>query len=60
MEWWKTSANARHAYSFPRIYGIMNDGKLSYDIGRDGQGQEIGSCSVPLFPFPRSPCRWFH
>lgn len=40
------SANSRHSYSFPRIYGIMNDGKKSYDVGKDGQGQEIGSCSV--------------
>ncbi|GAA5955006.1 hypothetical protein JCM21900_002758 [Sporobolomyces salmonicolor] len=41
-----TYANSRHAYSFPRIYGVLNDGKKSYDIGKDGQGQEIGSCSL--------------
>lgn len=40
------SANSRHSYSFPRIYGIMNDGTKSYDVGKDGQGQEIGACSV--------------
>lgn len=40
------SANSRHAFSFPRIYAIMNDGKMSYDVGKDGQGQEIGACSV--------------
>lgn len=42
------SANSRHSYSFPRIYGIMNDGTKSYDVGKDGQGQEIGACSVRL------------
>ncbi|ORY85353.1 legume-like lectin family-domain-containing protein [Leucosporidium creatinivorum] len=41
-----TYANSRHSYSFPRIYAIMNDGKKSYDVGKDGQGQEIGSCSL--------------
>lgn len=40
------SANSRHSYAFPRIYGIVNDGKKSYDSGKDGQGQEAGSCSV--------------
>ncbi|GAA5857235.1 hypothetical protein JCM8547_009390 [Rhodosporidiobolus lusitaniae] len=41
-----TYANSRHAYSFPRIYAILNDGKKSYEVGRDGQGQEIGACSI--------------
>ncbi|GAA5831841.1 hypothetical protein JCM11251_003905 [Rhodosporidiobolus azoricus] len=41
-----TYANSRHAYSFPRIYGILNDGKKSYEVGRDGQGQELGACSI--------------
>ncbi|GAA6059102.1 hypothetical protein JCM10212_002073 [Sporobolomyces blumeae] len=41
-----TYANSRHAYSFPRIYAILNDGKKSYDSGKDGQGQEIGACSL--------------
>ena len=47
------SANSRHAYSFPRIYAILNDGKKAYDGGKDGQGQEIGACSVstPLEEF---------
>lgn len=40
------SANARHSYAFPRIYAIMNDGKSAYNGDKDGQGQEIGSCSV--------------
>lgn len=44
----RRSANSRHSYSFPRIYGIMNDGTVSYDTGKDGQGQEVGSCSVCL------------
>ncbi|GAA5947560.1 hypothetical protein JCM10213_005159 [Rhodosporidiobolus nylandii] len=41
-----TYANSRHAYSFPRIYAILNDGKKSYEVGKDGQGQEIGACSL--------------
>ncbi|GAA5896686.1 Uip5p [Sporobolomyces salmoneus] len=41
-----TYANSRHAYSFPRIYAILNDGKKAYDSGKDGQGQEIGACSL--------------
>ncbi|KAK4696397.1 hypothetical protein P7C70_g8387, partial [Phenoliferia sp. Uapishka_3] len=41
-----TYANSRHSYAFPRIYGIVNDGKKSYEIGKDGQGQEAGSCSL--------------
>lgn len=40
------SANARHSYAFPRIYAIMNDGTKQYNSDKDGQGQEIGSCSV--------------
>lgn len=41
-----TYANEKHTYSFPRIVGILGDGKMKYDFGRDGEGQEIGSCSV--------------
>ncbi|SCV68665.1 BQ2448_786 [Microbotryum intermedium] len=41
-----TYANSRHSYSFPRIYAIKNDGTKSYEVGTDGQGQEIGGCSL--------------
>lgn len=49
-------------YSFPEIVAILNDGSKSYDLGKDGAGQESGRCSVsvmlfglvPLFGTPRS------
>ncbi|KAJ7750032.1 legume-like lectin family-domain-containing protein [Mycena maculata] len=39
-----TYANSRHGYSFPRIMGMLGDGKTSYNFGNDGDGQEIGAC----------------
>jgi mannose-binding lectin 2 len=44
-------ANGRHAYSFPRVSSMLGDGKTSYDFGKDGEGQDIGACSVLCFPF---------
>jgi len=41
-----TYANARHAYSFPRITAMLGDGKTSYDFANDGDGQSIGGCSA--------------
>jgi len=41
-----TFSNTRHSYSFPRILGMIGDGKTSYNVGNDGDGQEIGSCSA--------------
>ncbi|KAF9563007.1 hypothetical protein CPC08DRAFT_794567 [Agrocybe pediades] len=41
-----TYSNARHSYSFPRIVGMLGDGKTKYDFGNDGDGQEIGACSA--------------
>lgn len=41
-----TYANARHAYSFPRISGFLFDGSTSYEFGNDGDGQTIGACSA--------------
>lgn len=41
-----TYANSRHSYAFPRIYAIVNDGKKAYEVGKDGQGQDSGSCSI--------------
>ncbi|KDE06035.1 hypothetical protein MVLG_03589 [Microbotryum lychnidis-dioicae p1A1 Lamole] len=41
-----TYANSRHSYSFPRIYAIKNDGTKAYEVGKDGQSQEIGGCSL--------------
>ena len=42
-------ANARHEYAFPRIVGILGDGKTKYNYGSDGDEQAIGACSVCLF-----------
>jgi len=41
-----TYANSRHSYSFPQIIAFMNDGSKSYDLGKDGAGQEDGRCSI--------------
>ena len=43
-------ANSHHDYSFPRVVGILGDGKTKYDYGNDGHDQAIGACSVSLFP----------
>ncbi|KAA1089287.1 hypothetical protein PGT21_012996 [Puccinia graminis f. sp. tritici] len=40
-----TFPNARHAYAFPRILGMINHGYTSFDVGQDGDGQEAGACS---------------
>ncbi|KAF7289284.1 Mannose ER-Golgi intermediate compartment [Mycena indigotica] len=41
-----TYANSRHSYAFPRVMGMIGDGKTSYDVGNDGDGQEVGACSA--------------
>jgi len=41
-----TYANGRHEYTFPRIVGILGDGKTKYNYGDDGDGQAIGACSA--------------
>ncbi|KDR75533.1 hypothetical protein GALMADRAFT_156539 [Galerina marginata CBS 339.88] len=41
-----TYANEKHTYSFPRIVGILGDGKMKYNFGGDGEGQEVGACSA--------------
>jgi len=41
-----TYANARHAYSFPRINAMVGDGEKSYDYGNDGDSTSIGACSI--------------
>lgn len=48
-----TYANARHSFSFPRVIGYVGDGEHEYDYGNDGDGQDIGGCSV-RFAIPRS------
>ena len=39
-------ANSRHTYSFPRVVGMLGDGKTSYDQANDGEGTHIGACSA--------------
>ncbi len=39
-------ANSRHAYSFPRVVGMLGDGKTSYDHDHDGEGTMLGGCSA--------------
>jgi len=41
-----TYANSRHSYSFPRVVGMLGDGKTSYDVGNDGDSTQIGACSA--------------
>ncbi|KAG7449971.1 ERGIC53, mannose lectin, ER-golgi intermediate compartment [Guyanagaster necrorhizus] len=41
-----TYANSRHPYAFPRITGMIGDGKTSYDFQNDGDKQGIGACSL--------------
>ena len=43
-------ANARHNYAFPRVSGMIGDGKTSYDFGSDGEDQVLGGCSVSIKP----------
>ena len=42
-------SNAHHDYAFPRIVGILGDGKTKYNYGDDGDKQAIGACSVSPF-----------
>ncbi|RXW22369.1 hypothetical protein EST38_g3481 [Candolleomyces aberdarensis] len=41
-----TYANDRHGYGFPRVVGVLLDGKTKYDYGNDGDSQALGGCSV--------------
>ncbi|KAI0338377.1 concanavalin A-like lectin/glucanase [Trametopsis cervina] len=41
-----TYANSRHSYSFPRLVGMLGDGKTSYDHDSDGDTTTIGGCSA--------------
>jgi mannose-binding lectin 2 len=41
-----TYANSHHDYSFPRIVGVLGDGKTKYNYGNDGDDQAIGGCSA--------------
>ncbi|EGG10662.1 uncharacterized protein MELLADRAFT_47114 [Melampsora larici-populina 98AG31] len=43
-----TFPNSRHSYSFPRIIGMTNNGYMSYDVRKDGDGQESGACSLSI------------
>lgn len=47
-------ANSRHTYGFPRIVGMLGDGKTAYDHDSDGDANSIGSCSV-WYPFLSTP-----
>ena len=44
-----TYANERHTYGFPRIVGVLLDGKTQYDWGNDGDSQALGGCSVRFY-----------
>ncbi|KAF8678963.1 Legume-like lectin family, partial [Rhizoctonia solani] len=39
-------ANSRHTYAFPRIMGMLGDGKTVYDVGNDGASNELAACSA--------------
>ncbi|KAF8554927.1 hypothetical protein OG21DRAFT_1439471 [Imleria badia] len=41
-----TYANSRHTYGFPRIVGMLGDGKTAYDQAHDGEANSIGGCSA--------------
>jgi len=41
-----TYSNTRHSYSFPRILGMIGDGKQRYDQGSDGDTNAAGACSA--------------
>ncbi|CUA74527.1 L-type lectin-like domain-containing protein C126,08c [Rhizoctonia solani] len=41
-----TYANSRHTYAFPRIMGMLGDGKTSYDLANDGASNELAGCSA--------------
>ncbi|CAE6489410.1 unnamed protein product [Rhizoctonia solani] len=43
-----TYANSRHTYAFPRIMGMLGDGKTSYDSGNDGASNELAACSANI------------
>ena len=48
-------ANSQHAYGFPRITGVVLDGKTDYDYGNDGDSQAIGACTVRAYSVPDLP-----
>ncbi|KAH7883239.1 legume-like lectin family-domain-containing protein [Phlebopus sp. FC_14] len=41
-----TYANSRHSYGFPRIVGMLGDGRTSYDQAHDGEANSLGACSA--------------
>ncbi|KAK7057726.1 mannose ER-golgi intermediate compartment [Favolaschia claudopus] len=41
-----TYSNSRHGYAFPRVAGMLGDGKTSYNVGNDGDGQTFGACTA--------------
>ncbi|CAL1711508.1 unnamed protein product [Somion occarium] len=41
-----TYANSRHGYAFPRVVGMLGDGKTSYDLENDGEATKIGACGA--------------
>ncbi|PWN38917.1 concanavalin A-like lectin/glucanase [Ceraceosorus guamensis] len=43
-----TFANSRHAYSFPRVMGVVGNGIDSYNHAKDGANLEVGGCSVDI------------
>ncbi|WFD34952.1 hypothetical protein MCUN1_001798 [Malassezia cuniculi] len=47
-----TFANTPHKYVFPRIMIMENDGTKQYNIDRDGDGQELESCTMQLRRVP--------
>lgn len=49
-------SNARHPYGFPRIVGMLGDGKTAYDQDTDGDTNSIGSCQVRIPHLSSSRC----
>ncbi|KAI0079850.1 hypothetical protein K474DRAFT_1639055 [Panus rudis PR-1116 ss-1] len=41
-----TYANSRHSYAFPRVVGMLGDGKTQYDNANDGEANQAGACSA--------------
>ncbi|KAK7691846.1 hypothetical protein QCA50_005250 [Cerrena zonata] len=41
-----TYANTRHQYAFPRVVGMLGDGKTEYDQAGDGEAHQLGACSA--------------
>ena len=54
VSWRRYKNDLEFDYPFPRIVAMQGDGKMGYDVGKDGVPTMIGECAVRVDVFGMS------